>query len=457
MKTEFFSFFLSIIIFYISSFSGCSINGGNTNNTPNVDIELGIYDYNIPSRYYSEGIKNIVKRSRQIKEIEWTPVETLEAFNSDYYFEKGVEVVGIPYSQPVSNGKFIIYGASLEEFIKASKVKGGVFYTEKGLYEEPSCYYGFDCSSFVSYAWNCKNRLTAKLLSDFAVCKGNSLNDIQVGDALIKLGTGKHAVLVTGVVEDSKKNIVWIEITEQTPPITKQTAYGKKDGNKELFSIDEFLMLYLNNGYKIYRNTKNRDSTPFVHTCVSPIGEYCDNCYSKNNHKSLDLADIFAENYFFEAQFANCENSNDVKFSYSISHIHLGWEKYTTDPEHYIKVREKPEGENSIILIPPGSFITIFEKCFDSNGELWGRTKYNSKTGWVYLQSSKYLGGEVNAGEEINALEEEYETLDSDKYGTIHKCMIYFPISDFSTGHKLQVFATDSKGNRFLVGEYLNP
>jgi hypothetical protein len=438
---------------FFSTISGCqATQQGDISSSLSYSIESSSYVYNIPKRYYSDGIKNIVKRSRQIKEITWIPVEKLEAFNSDYYFDKGVEVTGIPYSQPVLNGKFVIYQMTLEEFISESKVKGGAFYTEKGLYEEPSTYYGMDCSSFVSYAWNCRNRLTAQNLADFGDNKGNSLNSIQVGDALIKTGEGAHAVLVTGVKEDSKKNIVWIEITEQTPPLTKRTVYGKG----ELFTIEEFLSLYLKNGFKIYRNTDKRDDIPFTHMCVSPIGEYCDDCYSSNVYKNVTFTDCFADNFIFESHFSLPKDSKDISFSYAVSHIHQGWEKYITDSEHYIRLRNEPGGEESILLVSPGTFVTIFDKVYDSSGELWGKTKYNNKVGWLYLESSKYLGGDVEMGDEITIPDDACTITSSDEYEIIHSCVLTIPIKDFPKNKKLQVFATDSSGNKYLVGEYLN-
>lgn len=437
-------------MFILSAFGGCSVDSNIDIDGEAVPVKETNYTYNIPSRYYSDGIKNIVKRARQIKDINWMPVSDLDGFNSDYFFKKNVEITGIPYSQPVTNGKFLIYQMTLEEYIQESKIENGPFYTERGEYEEPSTYYGMDCSSFVSYAWNCRNRLTAKNLSEFGDLKGTSINKIQVGDALIKTGTGAHAVLVTGVKEDSKKNVVWVEITEQTPPVTKRTFYGKN----ELFTIDEFISLYLDNGFKIYRNTDYRDNIPFVHSCVSPIDEYCDNCCYKASNKSVKLVDFFAENYIFEVQFSNPSVIDDVEFSYSISHVHLGWEKYITDSEHYLRLRDVPNGEKEILTIKPKSFVTIFEKCYDSNGELWGKTKYNNKVGWLYLESSKYLGGDVVPGEEKNISKETLEEIPNDKGLKTYKCLLPIHISSFPKDKKIQVFVTDSAGKKYLVGEY---
>jgi hypothetical protein len=150
-------------------------------------------------------------------------------------------------------------------------------------------------------------------------------------------------------------------------------------------------------------------------------------------------------------------NSSDIRFSYRISHIHLGVEKYITDREHYIKLRDKPNGDKSLLLLKPGTFITIFEKFYDSKGELWGKTRYNNKVGWLYLNSSECKGGEVNSGDEIFIEKDCVQTYSDDSYKKIYKSLIAIEKSDFPKGKKIQFFAHDSSGNTYYIGEYKNP
>ncbi len=460
LKNSTLSVILCMLLLLLSSISGCGnmfnieelYSSETESSEDDSDLEFDSYEYNIPDRYYSDGIKNIVKRSRQIYEMTWLPVQNLTGFNGDYVFQQGVEVRGIPYSQPVTNGKFLIYQATLDEFLSKSKEKDGPFYTERGTYEEPSTYYGMDCSSFVSYSWSCRNRLTAKNLSEFGDSLGNKLNSIQVGDALIRTEYSAHAVLVTGVKEDSNKNIIWIEITEQTVPITKRTVYG--DG--ELYSIDEFMMFYLEDGYKIYRDTKHRDNITYTHSCASPLNDLCDKCYELNEHKKVSLREVLDDNIILEVEFAPIDSDSKISFSYNVSHIHLGTEKYITDINHYIKLRNEPNGDKTILIIPPNSFISVFDLYTDEKGELWGKTKYNSKTGWVYLQLSAYLGGKVFPYEEINVPEESCSEIDVENYSSAYRCIISIPKEKLDDGKKIQIFAHDSNGNKYLVGEYTN-
>ena len=147
----------------------------------------------------------------------------MTGFNGDYAFKKGVEIRGIPYGQPVYSGKFIGFDATVEEFYNQSKKADSLFYTGKSEYEEISAYYSLDCTAFVCYAWNTNVRMYTAVLVQFGDYMGKKLNTIQVGDALIKTGKA-HAVLVTGVIEDDKGNIVWLEIMEQRPPPNAATA-----------------------------------------------------------------------------------------------------------------------------------------------------------------------------------------------------------------------------------------
>ena len=94
---------------------------------------------------------------------------------------------------------------------------------------------------------------------------GNSA--IEVGDALIAVGDATHAVLVTGVKEDANGKVIWVEITEETPPLAKVTRYGEG----ELFSMSELNSAHFEKGCTgVYRNTDYRDGTTYkAFLCLS--------------------------------------------------------------------------------------------------------------------------------------------------------------------------------------------
>ncbi len=212
----------------------------------------------IPARYRSSGIEHIVSRARSVSRLKWTPKRDLLSFGGEYVFLKGTSVTGLPYGQPVYNGRFVLYDVSLAEFLEASEDETGPFYMESGCYETICPYYSTDCSTFLSYCWNLPKRMVCATLARWGDCVSTDRNDLQVGDALIRFAYDAHAVLITGVVENEWSRPVWVEITEQTPPVTKVTRYGEG----EALSLEDLENAYFQNGFAIYRNTDYRDGIP---------------------------------------------------------------------------------------------------------------------------------------------------------------------------------------------------
>ena len=91
------------------------------------------------------------------------------------------------------------------------------------------------------------------------------------------------------------------------------------------------MMFYLEDGYKIYRDTKHRDNITYTHSCASPLNDLCDKCYELNEHKKVSLREVLDDNIILEAEFAPIDSDNKISFSYNVSHIHVGTEKYITD------------------------------------------------------------------------------------------------------------------------------
>ena len=68
--------------------------------------------------------------------------------------------------------------------------------------------------------------------------------------------------------------MVYIEITESTPPKTKVTRYG--EGGSE--TLADLQKKYLEDGYILYR-LKKQYSVSYTHDCAVPIdGDYCEDC-----------------------------------------------------------------------------------------------------------------------------------------------------------------------------------
>ena len=344
------------------------------------------YEYNIPARYYSEGIRNIVRRARQISELHWTPISTVVGFNGDITFNGGTEVVGLPYGQPVYNGKFICYDISLEAFMSEVQRSASSLYTDSARYEEIAPYYSLDCSTLVCYAWERPKRMIASLLTQWGDYCGSTASAIEVGDALIAVGDTTHAVLVTGVREDGSGKVVWVEITEETPPLTKVTRYG--DG--ELFSMTELNSAYFEKGYGVYRNTDYRDGTTYTHSCASPLdGEHCDSCRRFNQYSTVSL-DPDADSITVRC---SSEGSDAVAFAYTVESENYGVLKYRTPSGSTLCLRSSPQTGNTLYYISAGTTVTTSEAKKMSDGSVWGKVRISGKCGWIPLDECTPCGG----------------------------------------------------------------
>lgn len=219
----------------------------------------------------TEGQQNIVKRARQLHEIEWTPLEDRWQWNYRGTFYAGTTYTGAPYGQPVNTG-YIGYAISLDGFLNAVNDSGSKFYEAYSTYNCIAPYYSIDCSGFVSYSWGLTNRSTTSSIPYVAEKVGDqSVYSIQVGDCL---NASHHAVIISAVRYDINGNITSIDVMEQTPVITKYTRYG--EGGSA--TLAKFQSYYLDNGYTIYRYS-GRDSVQYEHSCAVPIdSDYCAGC-----------------------------------------------------------------------------------------------------------------------------------------------------------------------------------
>ena len=199
----------------------------------------------------ASGIDNIVARADYLYSIKWTAQKDVNGWKnreSNKYI-KG-EKYRIPYGQPVSAGKYICWGVSVEDFYNAAMDKESVFYSKRSTYNgAESVYYAMDCSAFVSYCWGLSSRTTTTNWSNLSVesygkCTKTNIQKIQKGDALNL--SGSHIMLVTDVVK-SDGVVTKIEITEQTPPQIKRTTY----------TVSSLASNY--GDYTIYRYNKRND------------------------------------------------------------------------------------------------------------------------------------------------------------------------------------------------------
>lgn len=213
----------------------------------------------------SQGQLNIVKRARQLSEIEWTPLEDRYQWGYRGVFNAEQTYTGIPYGQPVNSNGYIGYGVSLESYADAMLDNTSRFYSGYSTYNKIAPIFSTDCSGYVSYAWELSQRKTTYSIQSVAVRVGDqSIYSLQVGDCLNK--TTSHVVLVSDITYGSDGSIVGITIMEQTPVITKTTRYGE-GSTRSLASLQSY---YLGGGYVIFRNPE-RDSVKYIPSAVVPL------------------------------------------------------------------------------------------------------------------------------------------------------------------------------------------
>lgn len=233
-------------------------------------MSLMLTGFCLPAAALTDGQQNIVRRARQLTEIEWTARQDVTAWNGKNNYKAGQTYTGVPYGQPVGWG-YIGYEISLKDFLSATETTDSRFYTR---HDGNGTYYATDCSGFVSYAWGLTERRYTGTLSEVATRISGGVDALEVGDCLNLAGS--HVVLVTALERNAHGQVVSVEISEQTPPLPKVTTYtlGGKPSLRELETV------YFNKGYVILRYD-DRYSVPYVHSCASPLlGDACASCGS---------------------------------------------------------------------------------------------------------------------------------------------------------------------------------
>ena len=215
------------------------------------------FDFTVKVHAATQNQQNIVARADYMYNITWVCKKTVSGWKGNYTYYEG-STYRIPYAWPVTAGKWVPYGISVENFLAATADPNSDFYTKQSYYSgntgSYSTYYGNDCSTFVSFCWGLSTRQTTSSLPNVSTLIGNVTTDnvnskLQLGDALDY--SGSHVVLVTDIVYNSSGAITSIEITEQTPPQLKRSTY----------TVSSLVSKY-GSKYKIYRYTGTVAAAP---------------------------------------------------------------------------------------------------------------------------------------------------------------------------------------------------
>ena len=178
------------------------------------------------------GQENIVARADYYYNTKWHVATTVKGWRNESIFYAG-ETHHIPYGQPISAGRYIGWGVSMDKFLESTRNPDSVFYQSRSVnnYDTGSysTFYATDCSAFASYCWNLPQRTTTGTfpslnVKSYGKCIEENIPSIQVGDVLNKAYS--HVVVVTDINYYEDGSIAGIEITEQTVPEMKRSCYS---------------------------------------------------------------------------------------------------------------------------------------------------------------------------------------------------------------------------------------
>lgn len=199
----------------------------------------------------SEGVLNVIKRCRQMTDIEWTPAVDLPRFmrenttppyDANYdisdsmryigKFEAGKKYKGIPYGR--CTNYFPEYGYSntyvgltipFDTFITAIQNTESIISKASvgDLANHRSIAYAAVCSALACYALNVSYHATANIpnISGLNMVSHLKVDDEYIDPKLIKLGDilnlqSDHSVVITDLVNDNAGEVLFIEISEAT-------------------------------------------------------------------------------------------------------------------------------------------------------------------------------------------------------------------------------------------------
>ncbi|MCL2828459.1 MAG: S-layer homology domain-containing protein [Oscillospiraceae bacterium] len=195
--------------------------------------------------------QNVVKRARQMAEIRWTPLQNITGWRGNMTYYAGQTVVGIPYAQPVTRGRYIPWQATLSTFAAAVQDINSVMYTSfsfNGTHATRAPYFGTDCSGFVSWALEHPVRTHTGSFPNHAQRITQNLYALQVGDVF---NASHHNKLVTAVEFDANGNLVAVEIMDQSIPTPRLRRWGA-GGNAG--NLQTLIARTFQAGFALYRS-----------------------------------------------------------------------------------------------------------------------------------------------------------------------------------------------------------
>lgn len=181
------------------------------------DMASAIYSKDEPSTI---GQVACLARMKQMRDIAVTPILDLpyiKNVSTHLVHPAGQTFYGVPYSSVRQTDKFIGFNVSLHTFMTALQNPKSVLYTKVygDEYEggNANCWYGVNCSVFVSYALGLGYHLSTAILANSELMEEIEAADIRLCDFCVSTSEG-HAVFISGIVRNADGTIKTLEISE---------------------------------------------------------------------------------------------------------------------------------------------------------------------------------------------------------------------------------------------------
>ena len=260
----------------------------------------------------NQGVLNMIKRCRQLTDIEWTPAadlprymkvssslpfddeagyESVLAKNYIGTFKAGVKYKGIPYGRCTSykntaygyGNHYVGLNIDFETFITAVQNPESVISKESvgNVSGHRSIPYAAVCSALASYALNITYKATANLpeVPGLNLVSALMVDGEYIDPGIFKLGDivnsrSDHVVVITDIVKDANDNVVFIEISEATTTgEANESIIGGQFGGicrRVGFDVESFFQRH--GHYYLYRY-ENIASIPYTPSKFVNVGD----------------------------------------------------------------------------------------------------------------------------------------------------------------------------------------
>lgn len=222
-------------------------NGGFSGRIEMLEAQAALGLHTVPA---TKGVANLIKRCRQLTDIEWTPAVDMPRFmltsitppasagyawNTEQYigvFKAGTKYRGVPYGGiPESvaaygyTNSFVGLDVDFSTFVTAMACANSIAgkESEESISGHKGVPYCAVCSALTSYALNVPYVNTANIPSISGLTAIGAIvdNGVRLNSARIKLGdvlnkTNYHTAVITDIIEDSNGNVTAVEISEAT-------------------------------------------------------------------------------------------------------------------------------------------------------------------------------------------------------------------------------------------------